>query len=298
MVALNEQWFGVVDRKNSILCAGLDPADTEMGRTGKGEGLPAGVDKRDWTLRYIEAVAPYVSAVKPNTQYWMQDGRDLGIMNEAVALSDSLGLMIIQDSKLADIGSTNDSGIFNAARRGAHAVTIAPYAGNMEEAAKQLKSRDIAGITMCLMSNPEYRREKNMWVDVSANPSYNASHVKMIDDIPHVRRYITLAHESDKFGLAGVVIGAPSKTNHITEEEVKNASCYLAETRLILVPGIGAQGGEVTMLKKYFKAERLIANVGRGLMFPDPRKAYATPEDQASAAKHYQGMLNELRLAA
>jgi orotidine-5'-phosphate decarboxylase len=298
MTNFDQFWLETVAKRNSILCIGVDPADTEMGRTDKGEGLPAGVDKRDWTLGYIEKTAKYASGAKWNTQYWMRNDHDIAIMNESMGLAESLGLVVIQDSKLADIGSTNDAGIFNAALRAAHAVTLAPYAGNMGEAAKQCNERGIAGITMCLMSNPEYKFVKNMWFDVSANVSeYHSRDVHMIEDVPHVRNYIALARQADKFGL-DAVIGAPSSKNHITEEEISNASRYLASPRLVLVPGIGAQGGEVAMLKNYFAASRIIANVGRACMFPDPRKAYATPEDQADAAKHYQSMLNELRLAA
>lgn len=150
---------------------------------------------------------------------------------------------------------------------------------------------------MCLMSNPEFKLVKNSLVQVDPN-MYRTEDIKIVDDIPYVRNYLTLAHNAKKFGLDGVVIGAPSSKNHITEDEIKNAAHYLGSDMLLLVPGIGAQGGEVTMLRKYFAAERLIANVGRGLMFPDPRKAYTTPEDQIEAAKHYQQMLNELRLAA
>jgi orotidine-5'-phosphate decarboxylase len=293
-----EEWLVAVDKKNSILCAGIDPADCIMGRTDKGAGLPAETNKRDWIFKYMAAVGPYVAAFKPNVRYF-GGGNENTILNEIGAWARELGAVFIQDSKEADIGETNDAGIFRAALRGAHAVTLAPFAGNLEEAARQGKDRNIGIITMGLMSSPDYATVKNMWVAVPNDvENYDPADIKEIDGVPHTRFYMKQAREANRLGLAGVVLGAPSSSNHISSDEVERVSRYLGKAALLLVPGIGAQGGEVTALLKNFDATRMIANVGRALMFPDPRKAYATAEDRAAAAKHYMNMLNELRKTA
>lgn len=288
-----ESWQEAVEKKNSILCAGLDPAECAMGRTDKGSGLPAGTNKREWGLNYVEAVAPFVPAIKPNMRYWGRDG-DIEAIEEIIALAHDKGLLVIQDSKEPDIGETNDSGIFTAAARGMDALTLAAFAGNVKEAAAQAADRRISLIGMCLMSNPDYKAVKNMWVDVSGDKdAYASQHIKDIDGVPHVRHYMQLARDAGRFGLAGIVIGAPSATNHILAEEIANAARYFRPDGLVLVPGIGAQGGEVPSLSKYFKAERLICNVGRALMFP--KGAYSGKDDWKETAKQYQEMLNELR---
>jgi orotidine-5'-phosphate decarboxylase len=295
---LRDAWLAAVDKKNSILCAGIDPADCIMGRTDKGAGLPAGTDKRDWIFKYMAAVGPYVSAFKPNVRYFGGRGEN-EILNEIGAWARELGAVFIQDSKEADIGETNDAGIFRAALRGAHAVTLAPFAGNMEEAARQGRDRNIGLITMCLMSSPDYATIKNMWVAVPNDAgNYDPADIKEIDGVPHTRFYMKQARDANRLGLAGIVLGAPSSSNHIKESEVEKVSRYLGKDALLLVPGIGAQGGEVTALTKYFDATRMIANVGRALMFPEPGKAYATSVEQAAAAEKYRDMLNELRKAA
>ena len=293
MTELTKNWLAVSYNKNSILCAGMDPAEYAMGRTEKGEGLLAGVNKRDWALKYLEAVAPFCAAVKPNLRYW-GGVEDLATVREIIGKAKDLGLVVIQDSKEADIGSTNDSGIFYAAMRGADAITIAAFAGNMAEAAKQGKDRRIDVISMCLMSNPEYEQVKNMWVDVSKDSDYHSVDLKDIDGVLHARHYKVLAHDAKKYGFGGIVIGAPSPKNHLKDEEVKSAADYFGREELILVPGIGAQGGEVPILAKHFSPNNLICNVGRGLMFPNG--ASSTPEQQGAAAKQYQEMLNKLRL--
>ncbi|MEK6881715.1 MAG: hypothetical protein AABY22_19000, partial [Nanoarchaeota archaeon] len=80
---------------------------------------------------------------------------------------------------------------------------------------------------------------------------------------------------------------APSKKNHIKDYEIANVAEFFAGN--ILVPGIGAQGGELELLLNYFSKERLIVNVGRALMFPNG--SGSTPEDQREAAIRFYKML-------
>tara|TARA_Y100000310_G_scaffold142028_1_gene141442 strand:- start:746 stop:1498 length:753 start_codon:yes stop_codon:yes gene_type:complete len=238
------EWLESVQRKGSVLCAGIDPAEFEIGR---GEnGLLEGTNKLEWSLRYVEAVAPYCAAVKLNIQYWKGD-YDSEDLRELVSFARDLGVVVIDDSKLADIGSTNDAGMFYSKDMGADAVTLAPFAGNMEEASKKTHERGIEAITMCLMSNPEYEEEKNSLVRVDAITTYDSEDIIPVrimgrkNDSPFVRRYIQLAHDANRFGLDGVVIGAPSESNHITEEELAKARRYVGESMLVLAPGWGTR---------------------------------------------------------
>ena len=293
MKSFKESWLDSASKKNSTLCAGVDPPSYLMGRGEK--GLPLGTNKRDWVLKYIEAVSPYCAAFKPNVRYFGFEG-DNELLKEMGALARDKGMVFIQDSKEADIGETNDGGIFTAALRGAHAVTLAPFAGNMEEASKQAKGRKIGLITMGIMSSPEYKFVKNMLVEVPAGgEGFRPFELQKIGDETYTKFYIKQIVEANKFGVDGIVLGAPSSKNHITEGEIETISAYYPNG-LILVPGIGAQGGEVTLLAKHFSLEKIIANVGRALMFP--KGANSTPEDQAAEAKMYMNMLNELRKAA
>lgn len=138
-MGFREDWLEAVERKNSVVCAGLDPAECEMGRGDK--GLPPNVNKKEWSLAYLEAIAPYCSAIKPNIQYWKNLSDGMNNLGEISRLARELGLVVIDDSKLADIDETNDAGIYSAKNRGADAVTVAPFAGNLEQTIKQGKSR-------------------------------------------------------------------------------------------------------------------------------------------------------------
>ncbi|MFH1316268.1 MAG: orotidine-5'-phosphate decarboxylase [Candidatus Woesearchaeota archaeon] len=286
-MSFKEKWVEAVKNKNSVLCAGLDPAEFDMGR---GEsGLSQGADKREWAINYVKAVAPYCAAVKPNSQYWKgENGAE--VLKEIYDLANELGLVVIEDSKLADIGPTNDAGFFFTSKR-ADAVTFSPFAGNMSEAAEQGKKRGIGVIAMCLMSNPEYKNEKNKLVE--SDDSYKDEDMINLAGKKYVKQYVQLANNANRFNISGIVIGAPSPDNHIQEEEIKKARSYAGEDMLVLLPGVGAQGGEADAIWKFFGPDKVIVNVGRGLMFPNGSDT--TPEQQAETAKHYQEMLNELR---
>ncbi len=298
-MAFKEKWLEAVKRKNSVLCAGLDPAEFELGRGTN--GLPERASKFGWSAAYVNAIAPFCAAIKPNLQYWRGIG-DEGALRTLASFAHEAGLVVILDAKLADISDTNDAGMFSAKQSGADAVTIAPFAGNMEEAAKQGKKYDIGVISMCLMSNPEYEAEKNKLVPLANNwQSYQGTSPYLTEDLilvgkdafPHVKQYLKLASDAWKFGIDGIVIGAPSKKNHIKDEEIKSARGYAGEDRLVLLPGVGAQGGEAGAIWEQFNPENVIVNVGRSLMLPNGSNS--TPEQQAAAAKQYMEMLNSLR---
>ena len=272
MMSFSNAWRETAARRNSVLCAGLDPPVAELGRGEK--GLAAGADRRRWALEYLEAVAPNCAAIKPNVQYWKGPG-DIEIVEEVCAAARDLGLLVIEDAKLADIGATNDAGFFYAARR-ADAVTFAPFAGNVPEAVEQAHGRGIGIIVLCLMSNPEYGREKSKLIAGGDDPQY---------------RFI--AAEAGAAGADAVVVGAPSPSNHITEEELATVRSTIGRDMVVLMPGVGAQGGEAGPVWRVFEEDQVIVNAGRALMFPDGSDS--TPQQQAAAARKLNESLNRDR---
>ena len=285
-----EEWLEAVERKNSVLCAGLDPAEHDMGR-GE-QGLPSGVTKGDWAFNYVEAVAPYCAAIKPNSQYWRRNV-DRATLKQITGLAHTLGMVVIEDAKLADIGETNDAGFFSMGHIGVDAVTYSPFAGNISEASAQATERDIGIICMCLMSNPQYARQKNMLVECGDSFPILNQDIVHIEGVAHTKQYIYLANKCEADGIDGLVIGAPSPKNHLTEEELAKVRHYVGASMLVLLPGVGAQGGEAKLIWNHFGKDNVIVNVGRSLMFP--KGSNSTPEEQAEQARYYQKMLNEAR---
>jgi orotidine-5'-phosphate decarboxylase len=259
------------------------------------------VVRRDWALRYVEAVAPHCAAIKPNVQYWKGPG-DIEVLEEVCAAARRRGLLVIEDAKLADIGSTNDAGFFFAARR-ADAVTFAPFAGNVSEAVGQAHAHGIGIIVLCLMSNPEYAREKGKRrlpgrgggtdaVTPGGGADAGPSWERPSPDEP-VPQYLELAAEARAAGADGVVVGAPSPRNHITAEELEAVGARIGADMTVLMPGVGAQGGNAAAVWGVFEADQVIVNAGRALMFP--AGSASTPEEQGAAARALNDELNALR---
>lgn len=257
-----EGWHEIRAAKASSIVAGLDPAVSGMGRGDK--GLPEGADKLAWSLAYIEAVAPYVAALKPNAGYFGDVGeRDM--LKKCITRAHELELLVIVDAKIAEIGATTDAWAYDYAQLGADAVTLAPYAANIAEAVGFVHDRGMGAITMGLMSNPEYRREMDF------------AHPETGEKLWEFRTRTAI-----EAGADGVVVGGtyapddPALQTFISLTKDSDA--------LYLVPGIGFQGGDAA---RFFKSgippQRAMISSSRELMFPNGSRS--TPEEQAEAAK-------------
>lgn len=263
MINFREQWQATVAKKQSLLCVGIDAAEAEQRGQGK---VPAGVSKVDWTLGIVASVAPYAAAIKLNRNYYKDIARHE--MQEINAQIHRLGMLSIDDCKLADIGDTNDAGIYHARVEGFDALTYAPFPGNTLQAAAQAKTHGIGLIALVLMSNPEFGTMKNA----------------RFGDQPF---YMYLAQQCAAAQTEGIVIGAPSASNHIAMEEIA-AIAGLHPQTTVLVPGIGAQGGELGPILEHF-GSRTIANVGRAIIYA---------ADPAREARAYRDMIESLRASA
>ena len=242
-MSFNEKWLEAVRIKNSLLCVNIDPA--EWGQRENGT-IGQNIDKVAWTIELIESVAPYAAAIKPNRQYFKDVSRqDMKKINDVIHKHQMLS---IDDSKIADIGDTNDAALYHAVEEGFDAVTYAPFPGNIEATCKMAQKRGIGLIPLVLMSNPEYKLMKQ--AQINGIPAY---------------KYI--AQEVKQHGADGIVIGAPSEKNHITLDEI---ACVreIVGHKTVLVPGIGAQGGDLKPIIDAF-GDYTITSVGRAIAYAD-----------------------------
>lgn len=247
MLSFNERWLQLVEDKKSCLCVGIDPANSDQRSEMFVES-----QKLDWVKSIVEEVADYCSAIKLNRQYYKDFSRTQ--MQELNQFIHARGLLSIDDSKIADIGSTNDAALYHSVAEGFDAITYAPFPGNIEETAGFAKQRGIALIMLVLMSNPEFGFMKT--ASFEGQPAFEF-----------------FASQASKFQVDGVVIGAPSAKNHIQQKELESLKNILTEKTLILVPGIGAQGGDWQPLLNTF-GKRCMINVGRSIIYADnPRLA-------------------------
>lgn len=273
-------------RVGSVLCLGLDPDPAALPK-GFSRDL-AGVER--FAALVIEAAAPVAAAIKPNLAFWESHGPAGMAALERIRLSLPTDLPVIADAKRGDISSTAEhqaTALFD--RLGADAVTVNPYVGS--EGLEPLLSRPGRfAYVLCRTSNPGASEFQGL--TVQADPATGA---------PAEPLYLRVARRAAIWhsGQVGLVVGATAP------DELRAVRDLVPETA-ILVPGIGAQGGDLAavLADGPTRASRgagtpgggLLVNVSRGIAGaaigdPVPGSPTDVLERLAAAARDWAGRL-------
>lgn len=215
----------------------------------------------------VAATADLVAAYKPNSAFYEALGAEGSrVLEETVAAirAEAPGAAVILDAKRADIGSTN-AGYVAAAfdRLGVDAITVHPYLGG--EALAPFLARD----------------EKLVFVLArTSNPGAGEFQDLVADGLPlyrHVARAV--ARDWNGAGNCGLVVGATYP------EELRAVREDVPPEMPILIPGAGAQGGDVAAVVTanreagsdafLIAASRSIAYASSGEDFADAARAAA-----------------------
>lgn len=250
-----------VDTNNSLLCVGLDPVL---------EKLPAHLRDLDepfyeFNKALVDATAEYSCAFKPNSGFYEAVPSGLEQLKKTVQYINENypDIPVILDSKRADIGNTNQ-GYVTATfdHMGFDAVTLHPYLGG-EALQPFLDQTDKGLIVLCRTSNPGAGEFQDLVIDGA--PLYE-----------HVAKKVS--SEWNKAGNCLLVVGATYP------EEMKKIREIVGQDMIFLVPGVGAQGGDVEAVMKAG-----LGNNKRGLIINSAREIIYASDDRdfaiASAAK-------------
>jgi orotidine-5'-phosphate decarboxylase len=241
---------------NSDICVGLDVA-----AYGTRNRFTISKEKRKIKviISLIEQLSPYCCCFKANRQYLLDLPRVE--IQEMTNKAHELIRPIIIDHKLSDIGSTNEQAIISISQEGFDCFIFSPFPGNIKETTEFGHKLNLSSIMLVLMSNPEAIWMKNA----------------LINKIPFYKYYAKLANEN----ADGAVVGA---TNHVGNQELESIA-RLIPNKTILVPGIGAQGGEIEKIIRYFGNNALI-NIGRSIIYQ---------KDPIDALKNYNKEINLIK---
>lgn len=240
---------------NSLLCVGLDPDVARFPAEFKGK--PDAIFL--FCKAIIDATAAFACAFKPQIAYFAA----LGAEDQLQAICDYLKknyptIPIVLDAKRGDIGSTAEQYAREAFERyDADAVTLNPYMG-FDSIQPYLEWKDRGAIVLCRTSNPG--GSDLQFLKVDGVPLYH-----------HVARLV--AEKWNHHGQCGLVVGATFP------QELEQVRKLVGDMPL-LVPGIGAQGGDI---EATVKAGR--SSAGAGMMINSSRAIlYAKPENDESFA--------------
>jgi orotidine-5'-phosphate decarboxylase len=210
----------------SVLCLGLDP-DPDALPNGFSRDL-AGVER--FAALVLEAALPCVAAVKPNLAFYEAFGSAGIAALERLRATIPGDVPVVIDAKRGDIGSTaarQAVALFDAL--GADAVTVNPYLG--EEAIAPLIAReDRFAYVLCRTSNAGAGEVQGLRVAADA--------ARGAPEEPLHARVARRVAGWGPGGTVGLVVGA-------TAPEELRAIRAIAPGLAFLVPGLGAQGGEV-----------------------------------------------------
>ena len=257
MTALRAAW----QQRDSLLCVGLDPDPAKF--PAHLQGRPDAI--LAFCTQIVDATADLVCCFKPQIAYFAahraEDQLEALIEHIHAAHPDT---PVILDAKRGDIGSTAEQYAIEAFERfKADAITVNPYMGR-DSVDPYLAWPDKGVILLCRTSNPGGSDLQFLEVDTPHG------RMKLYE---HVAR--TVADDWNASGNCALVVGATFPA------EIARVRALVGDMPL-LVPGIGAQGGDIAATL----AAGRTAN-GSGLMINSSRAVlYAGKgEDFAQAAR-------------
>ncbi len=250
-----EKLVRIVKKNNSLLCVGLDSDLTRLRQDYGGRGK---INQFSFNKSIIEATHDLVCSYKLNVAFYESIGYE-GVK----ALKYTCDYLkkkypeipIIIDAKRADIGNTNKGYVqFVFTYLGADAVTLHPYLGS-EAIGPFLEMKDKGIIVLCRTSNSGAGEFQDL--KVKGRELY-----KIVAE--------NVAKKWNRNDNCLLVVGATYP------DELRQVRKITGQDMWFLVPGIGAQGGDVEATMKAGlnrKGQGLIVNSSRGIIFSDnPRR--------------------------
>ena len=254
---------------HSLLCVGLDPEPSKF------PGAWAGDANRiyDFCAAIVDATKDLVCAFKPQIAYFAAH-RAEDQLEQLMAHMKAVApdVPVILDAKRGDIGSTAEQYAREAfVRYRADAVTLSPFMGR-DTIEPFLAYADKGVILLCRTSNPG----GNDW------------QMQRLADVPgQPRLFEHLAHlaqtEWNSTGQIGLVVGAtfPAEIARVRE---------IAPTLPLLIPGVGAQGGdaESTVKAGLTAAGTIVVNSSRAVLYASKGEDFAEAARRVALATRDQ----------
>ena len=237
------------ERQNgSLLCVGLDPEPTKFPAQLQGDASKI----YDFCARIVDATADLVIAFKPQIAYFAAH-RAEGQLEQLMEhmRRNAPQVPVILDAKRGDIGSTAEQYAREAFERyGADAVTLSPFMG-FDSVEPYLRHQGKGAFLLCRTSNPGGADLQGQRLAGVAGEPFLYEHVARLAQGPW-----------NLNGQLGLVVGA---TYPAEIERVR----ALAPTVPLLIPGVGAQGGDaVATVRAGWRADApIVVNSSRAICY-------------------------------
>ena len=263
--------YAAARRNDSLVCVGLDPELEKLPAAVRGADAPI----FEFNRRIVDATAEYACCFKPQFAHYAALGAEdqllatIGYIHEKHP-----GLPVILDSKRGDIGSTAAKYAQESFERyGADAATVNPYLG-FDSIEPYLKWQDRGVIILCRTSNPGARDFQDL--ESGGRRLYR-----------HVAERV--ARDWNAGGQCMLVIGATYP------EELGEIRAAVGDLPF-LVPGVGAQGGDVAAAVRAGRTANglgMVVNSSRGIIYAGGGTDFA--DAAREAARQLRDEINQYR---
>ncbi len=252
---LEQRWL-----QGNFVCVGLDPEYSRLPAAVKSARSHEGA-LFTFVRAIIDATHDLVCAYKPNSAFYEAQGSEgLNALTKIVHyIKDTYPTVpVILDAKRADIGSTNLGYVTSAFDLlGVDAITVHPYLGK-EALAPFLARKEKGIIVLAKTSNPGSGEFQDLLVGELQEPLYQV-----------IARNVARYWNTD--GNCALVVGATYPA------ELQRVRSIVGDLP-ILIPGIGAQGGDIAATVSAGKDSRgwgIIVNSSRGIIYASSEQDFA-----------------------
>ena len=264
-----EQLQGAERQNGSLLCVGLDPEPSKFPAGMKGDASKI----FDFCAQIVDATADLAISFKPQIAYFAAYRAEdqLEKLMEHMRRN-APHVPVILDAKRGDIGSTAEQYAKEAFERyGADAVTLSPFMG-FDSVQPYLKYHGKGAFLLCRTSNPGGDDLQNQRLASVEGQPLMYEHIAKLAQGPW-----------NLNGQLGLVVGA---TYPAEIERVRS----LAPTLPLLIPGVGAQGGDAVATIKAGYRQSQGATTGAVIVNSSRAILYASSGDDFAQAARQEAM--------
>lgn len=247
----NERLNMLISNKSSLLCIGLDPVIDKIPSHLRYEKNPLMLFNRE----IVNATHELAIAYKANLAFYESEGHNgLEALNDLETMI-SKDTLFILDGKRGDVPHTSDMyahAYFD--QLGADAVTLSPYMGK-DSVSSFINNPAKGAFILALTSNEGV--QDFQYLQIGVDPLYL-----------YVGKMVAKWNTNNNCGL---VVGAKDIEGL---KILRNALPHLP----FLVPGVGAQGGDLKEVVKFGRNKGgtgLIVNIGRDIIYADKGKNFS-----------------------
>ena len=268
MQQLRQRW----DDAGTLVCVGLDPEPAKFPARFRGD--PDGVFA--FCRAVVDATAEFACAFKPQFAHFAALGAEDALQRLVAHIHQAHpGVPVILDAKRGDIGSTAMQYAVEAfERHAADAVTLNPYLGR-DSLQPFLDRADRGAVILCRTSNPGAADLQDLAM-ADGRPLYQ-----------HVAE--TVARDWNGNGNCLLVVGAT------WPEQLREVRAIVGDVPF-LVPGVGAQGGDVEAVVRNGRAADgtgLLVSSSRAILYASSGDDHA--DASATAARSLRDEINRYR---